>query len=125
MFYKVHNTMEDVGIRVTSVQGKSLKRPTYFEDANYKHSKKVSAYHAIQKFGRAATAAKKQGLRAGRLPPSVLKARQQFEAAWLRKAQVQYELVHRRWNPYERIHAKKFQQQKVLYSFESKKWSDH
>lgn len=112
MFYRVHNRMDDYGVRILSIDGKNLRNPRYFEHAKLSKSHSISAYHAIQKLGRATE---------GGDESRVASARRTVERAYLGQRRITYELVSRKWDPYERFMNNEFIEEKVLGQFESRR----
>lgn len=93
MFYRVHNQMEDYGVSILAQDGKPLSAPLRFEASGFPKSHDISAYHAIQKLGRAVDSGRKG---------SIDRARRTVEKAYLR-GNVRYEVVARVWDPVERF----------------------
>lgn len=103
MFYRVHNRVDDFGLRI--VGGKPNKGALYFEDSGLSRSHSIAGYHAIQKLGRQVKAQNAAG---------VSRARKTVEKAYL-KASVDYEIVERSWDPYERFKQGTFLKEQVLW----------
>jgi hypothetical protein len=102
--------MDDYGVRILRIDGNKLDRPRYFEQTKLPKSRNVSAYHAVQKLGRASV---------GGREPRIERARKTVEGAYFGKRLITYELVSRKWNPYERFTTGKFIEEKVLRRFQS------
>jgi hypothetical protein len=109
MFNRVDSQVDDYGIRIRSLAGKTVSPPVYFENAGLELSQSVTAYHAIQKF---AERTLKQESDAGT-------SRTLVEQRYLGGPGVEYELVARRWDPLVRWNGGPFKSERVIASFVS------
>lgn len=111
MFYRVHNRVDDFGLRVLSVGGKERSGRPYFEAAHFKRSKSIAAYHAIQKLGREIVANDDRRIE---------RTRRTVEEAYLPESTVEYEIVRRSWDPYQRFQLHTFLKERTLIRLRSR-----
>ena len=111
LFCFTPNDEVDYGIRLLAIDGRTLKKPIYFEDhIALPDANKIIAYAAIQQMGHVADQA---------LADELAQGRERFERNyWLSThQQVQYELVKRRFDVLERHHEGTFREESVLGNF--------
>ena len=109
MFNRVDSRVDDYGIRIRSLAGKSVSPPVYFENAGLELSQSVTAYYAIQKFAERTVAQ----------DADVATSRALVEQRYLGGPGVEYELVARRWDPLVRWSGGPFKSERVVASFVS------